>query len=64
MSTLEVLKTKTGIKNFTLRNGDEDEIAMAFEYLDRKSEVHSLKVLELLPLLQLVLEKTSFEIRD
>jgi len=43
MSTLEVLKTKTGIKNFTLRNGDEDEIAMAFEYLDRKSEVHSLK---------------------
>ena len=44
MSVLEVLKTRTGVKNLLLPNGDRDENIVAFEYIDKKVEVHSLNV--------------------
>lgn len=44
MSASETLKTRSGIKRFLLPNGDEEDVVLAFDYLDRKTEVHLLKV--------------------
>ena len=44
MSVSQTIKTRVGIKNFTLPSVDGDEFFLAFNYVDKKTEVHLLKV--------------------
>ena len=46
MSVSETLKTRIGIKKFILPTGSEENAVLAFEYTDKKTEVHLLKVNE------------------
>ena len=46
MSVSETLKTRIGIKKFILPTGNEENAVLAFEYTDKKTEVHLLKVNE------------------
>lgn len=43
MSVSQTIKTRVGIKNFTLPSVDGDEFFLAFNYVDKKTEVHLLK---------------------